>query len=264
MEKKCPNCGALVSDDDAFCITCGTNLKESITVEQSDDNSEYNENNWDNETEKNYNKKRKIIGITSAVALLLVAVIISIVVFRKPGTEHTITFDSMGGSECASIVTKGKEVLSLPIPQRSGYIFEGWYTQKNAKGSQLFSTDYQSSLLTSDQHYYANWMYYKNTSASKSSNLWRLDVSSNPDYYNNKSVITIKITSLIYEIHNGMTTRQYPALDNINVTIYTYGKSVHFYSTTTMTVTVNQVVDPWDTISYSVSGSYGVLTNEIV
>lgn len=264
MEKKCPNCGALVSDDDAFCITCGTNLKESITAEQSDDNSEYNENNRDNETEKNYNKKRKIIGITSAVALLLVAVIISIVVFRKPGTEHTITFDAMGGSECASIVTKGKEVLSLPIPQRSGYIFEGWYTQKNAKGSQLFSTDYQSSLLTSDQHYYANWMYYKNTSYSSSSTLFRFDTRASADYYNNTSVITIELVPRIYEIHNGMTSRQYPAIDNINLTVYVYGKSVNFTYATIRQVTVNQVVNAWDTVNYSVSGSYGFLTNETV
>ncbi|MCR5255178.1 MAG: InlB B-repeat-containing protein [Acetatifactor sp.] len=74
-----------------------------------------------------------------------------------PVLTITISFDSKGGSECESISGKvyGEKYGPLPVPTRSGYTFEGWYTSKSG-GKKVT----ESSILQSDETeitLYANW-----------------------------------------------------------------------------------------------------------
>ena len=50
------------------------------------------------------------------------------------GNSYLIGFNSQGGTTSSSIpVTYGSEVGTLPIPEREGYTFSGWYTEPNGQ-----------------------------------------------------------------------------------------------------------------------------------
>jgi thermitase len=56
------------------------------------------------------------------------------VLYAKWATAITVTFDSAGGSSCASkLIEASAPYGSLPAPVRSGYVFDGWYTKANLK-----------------------------------------------------------------------------------------------------------------------------------
>ena len=51
---------------------------------------------------------------------------------------YTVTFDSMGGSKVSSQkVISGAKAARPKKPQRSKYIFDGWYTTKNGKTKKI-------------------------------------------------------------------------------------------------------------------------------
>jgi uncharacterized repeat protein (TIGR02543 family) len=68
------------------------------------------------------------------------------------GQEYTVTFDAQGGSVNPSTVqvTEGGTVAVLPIPSRTGYTFDGWYTQDETQ----FTT---STPVTGNITVYAHW-----------------------------------------------------------------------------------------------------------
>lgn len=47
--------------------------------------------------------------------------------------QAKLTFDENGGSEVADISEKAGEDISLPVPEREGYVFAGWYTADKQK-----------------------------------------------------------------------------------------------------------------------------------
>lgn len=73
------------------------------------------------------------------------------------GTTHadTITFDACGGTAALdqTAVAVGDCVGSLPLAQRSGYVFLGWFTQ--ITGGQRVSTDF---IPNGDVTLYAQWI----------------------------------------------------------------------------------------------------------
>jgi hypothetical protein len=58
-------------------------------------------------------------------------------------TMYTITFDTNGGSlgmlNPSKSIVSGKEVGTLPIPTRYGYVFTGWWTEATGGGRYLKS-----------------------------------------------------------------------------------------------------------------------------
>ena len=67
--------------------------------------------------------------------------------------EHTLTFDTMGGSKIApETVRHGLTVAKPKDPVNGGYIFDGWYTDKTFRHRYDFSTP-----LTEDITIYAKW-----------------------------------------------------------------------------------------------------------
>ncbi len=66
----------------------------------------------------------------------------------------TVTFDSRGGSpidnlECA----KGDRLIGLPVPERDGYVFDGWY--KDEECHTLWNSD--QDTVTGEMTLYAGW-----------------------------------------------------------------------------------------------------------
>ncbi len=69
---------------------------------------------------------------------------------------YTVRFNANGGSVSPSskTVTYGEKYGELPIPEREGYAFAGWYTK--ASGGVEITSDSQAEL-TEDQMLYAHW-----------------------------------------------------------------------------------------------------------
>lgn len=69
--------------------------------------------------------------------------------------EHTVSFDSQGGSPVASIsdVSWGATIAEPAVPVKSGFTFLGWYTEENPTMPWNFGTD----KVTSDLTLYAKW-----------------------------------------------------------------------------------------------------------
>lgn len=69
---------------------------------------------------------------------------------------YKVSFDANGGSTSTASkkVSNGAFYGILPIPERSGYEFEGWYTAKDG-GKKI--TSYRTVDLTGDTKLYAHW-----------------------------------------------------------------------------------------------------------
>lgn len=46
---------------------------------------------------------------------------------NESGISYKITFDSNGGSKVEAIYVSDGKIVSLPIPEKEGYVFKGWY-----------------------------------------------------------------------------------------------------------------------------------------
>src|SRR5699024_181533 len=56
-------------------------------------------------------------------------------------TDLTVNFNSEGGTKVLPQKVKvGGVIIDIPVPERTGYVFNGWYTQRNGKGTRLTTT----------------------------------------------------------------------------------------------------------------------------
>ena len=67
----------------------------------------------------------------------------------------TVTFDSLGGRDCASrtISSSSPVIGALPETQRDCYTFDGWYSDK-----EFTHRLYENSRITKDTTAYAHWI----------------------------------------------------------------------------------------------------------
>jgi len=74
--------------------------------------------------------------------------------FTSTINKYTVTFNSMGGTEEIEplIVSYGYSCGELPIPEKDGFIFDGWYT-KEVDGEEVTN----ETVITSDVILYAHW-----------------------------------------------------------------------------------------------------------
>lgn len=80
-------------------------------------------------------------------------------------TEYMVTFDANGGTCSTSVMrTSGRKLADLPVPVRSGYTFDGWYTSPVA-GNRILS----ASIYDKDCILYAHWTYVEPSSSSGNS-----------------------------------------------------------------------------------------------
>ena len=69
--------------------------------------------------------------------------------------SYTLTFDPQGGTVTPTSISanSGVAIGTLPTPNRTGYTFEGWYSQPNGAGTQYTA----NSTLTANATAYAKW-----------------------------------------------------------------------------------------------------------
>ena len=69
-------------------------------------------------------------------------------------TTYTLTYNANGGSVSpgSKTLNKGAQYGNLPTPTRSGYTFNGWYTQASG-GSKVSS----STTINANTTIYAHW-----------------------------------------------------------------------------------------------------------
>lgn len=77
------------------------------------------------------------------------------IIYFEP-KKYTVTLDSNGGTPAnyTREVTYKEKYGSMPEPTRTGYSFDGWYTEKTG-GSKVTSTT--DVTITNDQTLYAHW-----------------------------------------------------------------------------------------------------------
>ncbi|NLA10727.1 MAG: InlB B-repeat-containing protein, partial [Firmicutes bacterium] len=67
---------------------------------------------------------------------------------------YTVTFDSQGGSKVNPVEAADNSTITEPAaPVREGYIFGGWYKEKECKNA----WDFASNVVTEDMTLYAKW-----------------------------------------------------------------------------------------------------------
>lgn len=94
---------------------------------------------------------------------------------RKAGTVKTMTVsfnvnngDNLPASSRTKTVTQGFDYGELPVPTRSGYIFDGWNTIKNGTGNYIYSS---TTVEESSGHtLYAQWTQYAGTTPTVTTN----------------------------------------------------------------------------------------------
>lgn len=75
---------------------------------------------------------------------------------QSNGNYHTVTFDSMGGSEVESQqVLDGNPVVRPDPPVRDGYFLNGWYTDEDVSADSEW--DFGTDRVTTDMTLYAGW-----------------------------------------------------------------------------------------------------------
>ena len=72
----------------------------------------------------------------------------------RPGTEVTVTFDSMGGTDVPSqIIDRGTTPIKPTDPTRDGFVFMGWFKDKGGAFEFNFSTSLEEDITL-----YAFWL----------------------------------------------------------------------------------------------------------
>ena len=94
-------------------------------------------------------KKALAVAMLTATACATVALGISC---KKKEESATLRFEGVEGTTISNIETTKGEELTLPVPEKEGFKFEGWYTNPNFEGNPVTSL-----VVESDGTYYAKW-----------------------------------------------------------------------------------------------------------
>ncbi len=78
--------------------------------------------------------KKKLMLLVAVIMCVSILVAAFVGCDDKVSTVYKVTFDSNGGSEVAAV--EGV-VATEPVPSKEGYVFGGWYTDKECSGSRI-------------------------------------------------------------------------------------------------------------------------------
>lgn len=107
---------------------------------------------------KKMNRKILIIVLAAIlVAAIIVTVVVVVCTSNKSDAAYTVTFDSNGGTAVDSLVdvAHNSRISEPSAPTRLGYVFDGWYKQKELADKWRFNRD----RVTADITLYAKWNY---------------------------------------------------------------------------------------------------------
>lgn len=169
----CPNCDKNINEKSAFCPYCGFNLKQQASSpDVAVDNARKTELAvFDNQNSQFH---RRFGWLMFLVALIILGVSLAIYYGLRP-KYYDITYNLNYGSQnildyhnvneylgynhkSYDYRYAGYEVLDLPYPRRSGYVFLGWYTSPDCEKETLFNEHkYQDTRADKDLVLYARW-----------------------------------------------------------------------------------------------------------
>ncbi len=77
-------------------------------------------------------KYRKYLGgkIMKKIAMMFLAVFAVTALAACSSGPYTVQLDTMGGDSLPSIMTDSNGRLNLPVPQKEGYVFTGWFSDQ--------------------------------------------------------------------------------------------------------------------------------------
>lgn len=107
---------------------------------------------------KKFNRKALIIALAVVLAVAIIVTVVVVVCTRNNSDEtYTVTFDSNGGTAVESLtgVAHNSRITEPAAPSKLGYIFGGWYKQKELADVWRFNRD----RVTADITLYAKWNY---------------------------------------------------------------------------------------------------------
>lgn len=84
------------------------------------------------------------------VAILFAIVLCAVSACGKSNVK--LSFETNGGNEIQAVQVKKGENYELPVPTRTGYEFDGWFTSEGFEGSAV-----ESVVAESDATFYAKW-----------------------------------------------------------------------------------------------------------
>lgn len=90
------------------------------------------------------------------IVVAFVSILFALLLTGCNEEKFQILFDSRGGSDCIAIETTGAERITLPIPEKDGYVFEGWYLDE-AYLKPLQEDTFLNVKPISDMTAYAKW-----------------------------------------------------------------------------------------------------------
>ena len=98
---------------------------------------------------KIFENKKLLFGLLGA--LVAIVIIIAVIVLTLGSKRYTILFNTDGGNSLESITAKEKEIITLPIAVKEGFIFNGW-TDEDGK---ILPSEY---VVTKDATLKAVWV----------------------------------------------------------------------------------------------------------
>ena len=107
---------------------------------------------------KKFNRKALIIALAVVLAVAIIVTVVVVVCTRNNSDEtYTVTFDSNGGTAVESItdVAHNSRITEPAAPSKLGYVFGGWYKQKELADVWRFNRD----RVVADITLYAKWNY---------------------------------------------------------------------------------------------------------
>lgn len=170
---KCPNCDKNINEKNAFCPYCGFNLKQQasspvVTV----DNAHKTELAVFDKQNRQFHRRFgwlmffvaiAILGISLAIYYSLCPHYYYITYYLNYGHNDTLDYHNADeylgyNQQSYDDMYKGFEVLDLPYPRRSCYVFLGWYTSPTCEKETLFNEhEYQDKRADKDLVLYARW-----------------------------------------------------------------------------------------------------------
>ena len=112
------------------------------------------QNNGERKTGGLYSKVNMSLKTANIVVAVFIALLVAATVFVVSHNGFTVKFDTNGGSHIESVRAMYSETLYIEEnPVKEGYIFTGWYTDRDCTNS----FDVENDAVTGSMTLYAGW-----------------------------------------------------------------------------------------------------------
>ncbi len=136
------------------------------------------------------NNVSKITEMENGYGIITDEEVINNVTYKTayPGISNTVTFNANGGttSETTRYIANGKQIGTLPTASRSGYEFNGWFTEKT-NGTEINA----NTIINEDITFYAHWNKTKDVAMINNTNYDTLQDAINAVPNNTLTTITV-------------------------------------------------------------------------